>query len=35
LIYYVKISLENRGSRVCDRMIVGFTITCAISPYHH
>jgi hypothetical protein len=24
---------ENRGSS--GRMIVGFTITCAISAYHH
>jgi hypothetical protein len=24
-----------RGRRGCDRMIVGFTTTCAISAYHH
>jgi len=27
--------LFMRGCHGCDRMIVGFTTTCAISPYHH
>jgi len=25
----------NRGSRGYDRMVVGFSTTCAISAYHH
>jgi hypothetical protein len=25
----------DRGSRSRDRMVVGFTTTCAISAYHH
>jgi len=25
----------NRGCHGRDRMIVGFTTTCAISAYHH
>jgi hypothetical protein len=25
----------DRGGRCHDRMVVGFTITCAISAYHH
>jgi len=25
----------SMGRRVRDRMIVGFTTTCAIGPYHH
>jgi len=28
-------SLFFRGSRGHDRMVVGFTTTCAISDYHH
>jgi len=24
-----------RGHRGRDRMVVGFTVTCAISAYHH
>jgi hypothetical protein len=24
-----------RGCRVCDRMVVEFTTTCAINAYHH
>jgi hypothetical protein len=27
--------LIDRGHRGRDRMIVGFTTTCAISAYHH
>jgi len=23
------------GNHSCDRMVVGFTTTCAISAYHH
>jgi hypothetical protein len=26
---------KYRGRRVHDRMVVGFTPTCAISVYHH
>jgi hypothetical protein len=26
---------EGRGHRGRDRMVVGFTITCAISAHHH
>jgi hypothetical protein len=26
---------EGRGCHGCDRMVVGFTTTCAISAYHH
>ena len=29
------ILLIARGRRGCDRMVVGFTTTCAISAYHH
>ena len=35
----IKIGCRNRcfhwGRRGCDRMVVGFTITYAISAYHH
>jgi hypothetical protein len=24
-----------RGHHGCDRLVVGFTTTCAISAYHH
>jgi len=27
--------MESRGRRGRDRMVVGFTTTCAISAYHH
>jgi len=34
--YFVKLlSEKGRGRRGRDRMVVGFTITCAISAYHH
>ena len=26
---------KNRGRRGGDRIVVGFTTTCAISAYHH
>ena len=26
---------HHRGHHGCDRMVVGFTTTCAISTYHH
>jgi len=26
---------NTRGRRVRDRMVIGFTITSAISTYHH
>jgi hypothetical protein len=29
------ILLIARGCRGCDRKVVGFTTTCAISAYHH
>ena len=28
-------SYTRRGRRGCDRMVVGFTTTYAISAYHH
>jgi hypothetical protein len=28
-------TLQYRGCRGRDRMVVGFTTTCAISTYHH
>ena len=28
-------NLVIRGCHGCDRMVVGFTTTCAISAYHH
>jgi len=34
LCYYCTIT-KNRGPRGRERMIVGFTATCAISAYHH
>jgi hypothetical protein len=30
--YNIKLHLDSRGR---DRMVVGFTTTCAISAYHH
>ena len=27
--------IHERGRRGSDRMVVGFTTTCAISAYHH
>ena len=33
--YWKIIILYSRGSRGCDRMVVAFTTTCAISLYHH
>jgi hypothetical protein len=30
-----RLSLLLRGCRGHDRLIVGFTTTCAISVYHH
>jgi len=33
MIYTVLFLYKHRGCR--DRMVVGFTITCAISAYHH
>ena len=26
---------ETLGRRGCDRMVVGFTTTCALSTFHH
>jgi hypothetical protein len=26
---------KKRGCSGCDRMVVGFTTTCAIGAYHH
>ena len=31
----VRFHLWARGRRGCDRMVVGFSATCAISSYHH
>ena len=31
----IKIRKMDRGRRGRDRMVVGFTITCATSAYHH
>jgi len=30
----VKTVKTTRGRRDGDRMVVGFTTTCAVSPYH-
>ena len=27
--------MDYRDRRGCDRMVVGFATTCAISAYHH
>jgi hypothetical protein len=32
---FYEFSKETRGRRGRDRMVVGFTTTCAISVYHH
>jgi hypothetical protein len=34
VVKYTLISQKENGSRR-DRMVVGFTTTCAISAYHH
>ena len=34
-LHLVSISLRDWGRRGCDRMVVGFTNTCAISAYHN
>jgi len=31
----VSVKLDRRGHRGSDGMVVGFTITCAISAYNH
>ena len=33
--YIPQSRLILRGLYNCDRMVVGFTTTCAISAYHH
>ena len=30
-----KINVSFEGRRGCDRMVVGFTTTCAISAYYY
>jgi len=30
-----RFTIFNRGRRGGDRMVVGFTTTCAINVYHH
>jgi hypothetical protein len=35
IIGFVRILLSNRENRGCDRMVVGFITTYAISAYHH
>jgi hypothetical protein len=32
---YEYLIVYSRGRRFHDRMVVGFTTTCAISTYHH
>ena len=32
---YDMVTDNNRGGHGSDRMVVGFTTTCAISAYHH
>ena len=34
-IHYIYIVYGIGGHHGCDRMVVGFTTTCAISAYHH
>ena len=29
------LNIRDRGRRGCDRMVVGFTATYAVSAYHH
>jgi len=31
----LEISIFRRGRRSRDRMLVGFSTTCAINAYHH
>ena len=35
LILFLNVSNNSWGCRGRDRMVVGFTTTCAISPSHH
>jgi len=35
IVIYVDVYLFLRGCRDPDRMVVGFTTTCAINVYHH
>jgi hypothetical protein len=35
IIGFIRILLSNRENRGCDRMVVGFITTYAISAYHH
>ena len=35
MLFCTCISKEIRDRRGRDRMVVGFTTTCAISAYHH
>jgi hypothetical protein len=32
---WATVNFQNRGHRGPDRMVVGFTTTCAIRAYHH
>ena len=34
-VFIMKIHIKLRGHRCRDRMVDGFTTTCAISAYHH
>jgi len=34
-LYYYKVAITTKGRHGCDRMVVAFTIICAISAYHH
>ena len=34
-VFHFEISLFYRGRHDCDHMVVGLTITCAISAIHH
>jgi hypothetical protein len=33
--YWPELKKKNRGRRGCDGMVGGFTVTYAISAYHH
>ena len=35
LLFFICLFILFRGRRGRDRMVVGFTITCAIGAYHH
>jgi hypothetical protein len=35
VLWVQNITIQIRGCRSCDRMVVGFTTFYAISPYHH